>query len=540
MFRHSDSLAFIQYLQKTVNNLIVPLEQVQWAMRNQGHNLPIAHETISNYFLFIGHHFAHLDDKISEEEISFTEDILESLGKVNFNRPTNSQLLQQATQMINLNRHALQQLGVPPAVVLLQMYDSHHGTDFATQAKTMYFRFANAVTKTDRTISPREEESLSHFKVLLFNDPSFVVDDSPLEPVAFKTEEKGMPFNDGSSVLDLPDPAKLLDPNYSFDPVKLPDPNNHSETKNTPEHVDPLKPNDPPTPDESKGFVRVPQASGETMSLEEALEKLNSLVGLENVKKDVLQLVNFLKVQKLRKENGLNVYSPSRHMVFSGNPGTGKTTVARLLVHVYRSHEVVSKGHFIETDRAGLVAGYLGQTAIQVAEIVKSAIGGVLFIDEAYSITSNDDNWYGAEVIDTLVKLMEDNRDDLIVIVAGYTEKMKQFLESNPGLRSRFNKYLEFEDYKPEELVKIFEKFCKDSGYQLEASAKDHLMNLFSALYEARDETFGNARLARNLYETTINNQASRILDLKEINAETLSTMTQADIPTLADLQDEK
>jgi len=192
----------------------------------------------------------------------------------------------------------------------------------------------------------------------------------------------------------------------------------------------------------------------------------------------------------------------------------------------------------IETDRSGLVAGYVGQTALKVKEVTDKALGGILFIDEAYALSSNKEGWdYGQEAIDTLLKLMEDNRDDLIVVVAGYTEKMDDFLSSNPGLSSRFNKYLSFDDYTPSQLVSIFESICAKASFQLSPAAKEKLETLFTVLYESRDETFGNGRLARNLFERTINNQASRIVSIANINEQVLSTIEADDIPDVTNLQ---
>jgi SpoVK/Ycf46/Vps4 family AAA+-type ATPase len=186
------------------------------------------------------------------------------------------------------------------------------------------------------------------------------------------------------------------------------------------------------------------------------MAQLDALVGLENVKKDVKNLVNLMKVRKLRQENDLPVPPMSLHMVFMGNPGTGKTTVARLISSLYASIGVLSKGQLIEVDRSGLVAGYVGQTALKTQEVIKSALGGVLFIDEAYSLSSGGENDFGREAIETILKAMEDHRDDLVVIVAGYDEPMQKFLSSNPGLESRFNKYFYFQDYTGEQLMAIF------------------------------------------------------------------------------------
>lgn len=265
-------------------------------------------------------------------------------------------------------------------------------------------------------------------------------------------------------------------------------------------------------------------------SLDELLTVLNGLVGLDDVKKDVQEMVNFLKIQQLRASKGMNITPTSKHLVFYGNPGTGKTTIARLLSEIYKELGVISKGHLVETDRAGLVAGYVGQTALKVHEVVNKALGGILFIDEAYALNGEGQD-FGSEAIDTLLKLMEDNRDDLIVIVAGYTGKMSKFLATNPGLKSRFNKYLSFNDYSPEQLQKIFVRLCDNGSFNLTDEAEQKLLGIFKILYEVKDETFGNARLARNLFEHTVNNQANRIIALTDITEELLSTIEVVDIP---------
>ena len=266
--------------------------------------------------------------------------------------------------------------------------------------------------------------------------------------------------------------------------------------------------------------------------LEDLLKELDALVGLQRVKEDVRQLINFLKVQKMREEKGMPALPISRHLVFYGNPGTGKTTIARLLAQIYRSLQILSRGHLVESDRGDLVAGYVGQTALKVKEVVSQALGGVLFIDEAYALNAEGrGNDFGQEAVETLLKLMEDHRHDFVVIVAGYTEKMEDFISSNPGLRSRFNKFLFFEDYTPGELVEIFKGFCGKASFKLTPAAQQRLLDLFKLLSLTRDESFGNARTARNLFEMTISKQANRIVTLANINEEILSTIDEVDIP---------
>ena len=265
-------------------------------------------------------------------------------------------------------------------------------------------------------------------------------------------------------------------------------------------------------------------------TLEELLEELNNLTGLESVKNDINELINLIKIQKLREKNGLKTTDVSKHMVFSGSPGTGKTTVARIIANIYKKMGVCSKGQLVEVDRSCLVVGYIGQTATKTKEVVKKALGGILFIDEAYSLTvGKGDGDFGQEAVDTLLKAMEDNRDDLIVIVAGYTDLMEEFLQSNPGLKSRFNKFINFEDFSNEELLDIINKQAIAKDYMINKEAQDYLKVLIDGMTKDKSADFANARTMRNLLEKAITNQASRIVSLPDIDKDVLTILTKED-----------
>lgn len=263
--------------------------------------------------------------------------------------------------------------------------------------------------------------------------------------------------------------------------------------------------------------------------LKEYVNELESLVGLADVKREIRSLINLIKVKKMREKYCLPEIDMSYHMVFTGGPGTGKTTVARLVGKIYKELGILSKGTMIETDRAGLVAGYVGQTALKVKEVVDKAKGGILFIDEAYSLANGGVNDFGSEAIDTLVKLMEDHRDDLVVIVAGYTQEMNRFLESNTGLISRFNKFINFYDYSSDELVLILRGMASKSGYDLEEGLEDDLKVFLSEMSSERTASFGNARGIRNIFEKLVGVQADRIVTLEEVTPESLRLIKRED-----------
>ena len=389
---------------------------------------------------------------------------------------------QVSVAFVDLFRWAVQEAAEKPgyahrpfSVNVLEEYDEAHGSDFALQASVFFYRFGAAVVKLHRQASAMEARALEQFHEALY---------AP----ALRASRR-----------DYRD-----DDDY-YPPAKRP----------------PREPERPKQP-----------------TLEELFEELNSLVGLENVKHDVAEMADFLRVQKVREERGHKTVPTSRHLVFYGNPGTGKTTIARLLGGIYRALGILSRGHMVETDRAGLVAGYVGQTAHKVTRVVNEALGGVLFIDEAYALAAynQSSNDFGPEAVATLLKLMEDHRDDLVVIVAGYPEKMRNFLRSNPGLESRFNKFIQFEDYSPDELTAILEHFAGQYDYRLSEAARRKATRIFEAAYRLRDEVFGNARFARNLFERAINRQASRIANLAEISDEMLFTLEPEDIPDAGEM----
>lgn len=278
------------------------------------------------------------------------------------------------------------------------------------------------------------------------------------------------------------------------------------------------------------------------ISLEDLIQELDSLIGLQNIKNHVKDLIYFHQVQKMRENSGFKKANRTLHMAFLGNPGTGKTTVARIVGRMYKAIGLLSKGHFIEASRTDLIAEYQGQTAVKVKRLIERAKGGVLFIDEAYSLTENDhSDSYGRESLTELTKALEDYRDDLVVIVAGYTDLMESFFESNPGLKSRFNTFIYFKDYSVRELKNIFKYICKQNDYIPDENALIRIENYLQMEWEIKNENFSNARLARNLFEDAVMNQSRRLVQQnKTLNQENLVTIKAEDIPIHASLLSEK
>jgi hypothetical protein len=459
----------------TLDALVAPLgESIRMVWRGEG--APEARPVLDNQLRLTAQRFVDLRETSDADKQSYYEEVcrLFRLEPAPETFP-----LRDST---DLPPHLLKRLDrTPVSVSYLETYDSRHGTNFADRARGALFQFANLVIKSDGTVTPTEADALAEFKQTLYPGRGRL----PSEDADRDAEKKARGTRGDGTKAQTADAL-----------------------------VEPLEEELPPP-----------------RPLEELLAELDALVGLERVKADVRQLINFLKVQKLREEQGLKVLPASRHLVFYGNPGTGKTTVARLLAQVYRTLGVLRRGHLCETDRAGLVAGYVGQTAMKVREVATKALGGVLFIDEAYTLSSGGSNDFGQEAVETLLKMMEDHRDDLVVIVAGYTARMQDFLDSNPGLRSRFNKHVHFDDYEVEQLVEIFKTFCRKADFRLAEGAEQGLVSVFRVLTASRDETFGNARTARNLFEATLSKQANRLVALPKVDKDILSTIEAADIP---------
>ena len=303
----------------------------------------------------------------------------------------------------------------------------------------------------------------------------------------------------------------------------------------------PLKTDAPPAPRKTEGPGNAASSTGNDDTqvpspeeappekIEDLLAELDGFIGLAAIKKEVRSLINMVTVYRLRRDNGLPTTDLSLHMVFSGNPGTGKTTVARLMARIYHSLGILSRGQLVEVDRSGLVAGYVGQTALKTSKVIDTALGGVLFIDEAYALNGRTENDFGQEAIDTVLKAMEDHRDDLVVIAAGYDALMEDFIHSNPGLESRFNRFLHFDDYSADEMMAIFRSQCKKGCYELDEETAG-MVSEFIVQANTNSISFGNARGVRNLFEQILVHQANRLAARTEVSREDLMRILPADV----------
>jgi AAA+ superfamily predicted ATPase len=386
---------------------------------------------------------------------------------------------------------------LPSILEAAREYDLRNDTMLYERTSQLLFQIWNLLVKSDGKITNEEE------KFLFF-------------------------YNNGTTLQKFKNPST----EYSYQLARIYDDffGVANELKPQSSNTNNHKPNSDSDPTKNEIQKNNSNPPEKEKSTEEILKELEELVGLASVKSDIKNLINVIQIEKIRTQKGFSIPDKSLHLVFTGNPSTGKTTIGRYLASLYKSLGVLQKGHLVETDRSGLVAGFVGQTATKTLEICKSALDGILFIDEAYALAEGGENDFGREAINTLLKFMEDNRNRIIVIVAGYTENMEDFIEKNPGLRSRFNKYIHFPDYTPEELIQIFKKISDKMKLKLSIDAEEKLKNIFLSAFEKRDKTFGNGRLARNIFEKTYMNQANRLVTITELTDELLCTIEKEDL----------
>ncbi|MCP4136106.1 MAG: AAA family ATPase [bacterium] len=370
----------------------------------------------------------------------------------------------------------------------MQHYDEKHGTAHIDRVRSILYTYANCLIKADGTVNQEEIDRLKEVRQALL-----------------KTREI------------KPHEEEIIEDDINPEQVE-------EKTRETIEETKKEKP---------KKKKKTAKDEEEEETLADVMKEINALIGMDNIKGQIKTFINLIKVYQEREARDMEVAPFSMHAVFYGPPGTGKTTIARLLGRVYKCLGLLEKGHIIETDRAGLVAGYVGQTAIKIEEIVQEALDGVLFIDEAYTLSPDGGAGrdFGQEAIDSILKRMEDYRERFVVIVAGYPDEMKRFINSNPGLKSRFSRYFYFDHYNPEELISIFDIFSDNIGFDTTQEARNKLYAVLKEFYNERDRAFGNGRLVRNLFERIVEKQANRIAEIVPLTDEILSTIIEEDIP---------